>query len=193
MGFEQILSSIEDDTRAQILDIEEKAQKQKEQVLREGKEKAESIRNKAIMIATEKAAAIEKREHFLAIMEARSLYRKSIKEKIDKAFFILKEESNFQDDESYAAIFASMVNKAILELGDNCNIKVAKADLEKAKKITSKANIEASNLVFGLFAESKDGKKLIDYSPNALIEYLHEDLEEAFYAKIVNNESLDVL
>lgn len=178
-----------------ISEINKRKELEVSKILSDAREEASKIRDKAkhdaleeynsiIAKAESEAHQIDVREHSKAIIEAKHLMYDAISAKLADAEAKLQNGIyKYKKTESYAALLSKLYSKAIETLGKDCSVYVAKDDIPLIKKKGAKTNISEapSSFYFGLYAQSADGKRVLDYGFSGIMSLA----KNSFYSKLL--------
>ena len=181
MGLEEIIDSIEKESankREKILDDARKeAEKRKEmadakadETIKKFKKRGEFDGNRIISI-----------NHSKNIIESRFDYQSRVEDAVKNGKdTLIQNIKRILESEIYPKLIEKILDKAVLELGDDCIIEARKEDIKRIPKGAGFNLKENKSLEGGIIAYSKDRKMYIDYSLLNIIRLYEEKIMKKF-------------
>jgi vacuolar-type H+-ATPase subunit E/Vma4 len=182
MGLDELVKQIKDETDAKVAELLDKAKKQSQEESIKAEEHAVKIMQHYKQKGKLDAEQILAREHSISIIESKLILQRAIDDKISESYMFLNNNMDrFIKSKRYAALLDKLVLMAKLELGDKCVIEARKEDIKLIVNAKAKAN---NDIRSGIMAYSEDGKRYINYSLDALIAGMKEQLSKRFSENI---------
>ncbi len=166
-----------------VREIKENAKKEAERIIREGKDEAENILRQAEEGVKKRLKEIkedaenrkkqtELRSRTLTKIRTKELalgMKKEAVERVYQEFLAFLKNMKGREKER---TFRSMIRLARKQIGEPETIYVRKEDSAFAKKIFREFQIKTKDIEGGFILESKDGKEMVDFSFEAILEML---------------------
>ncbi|MCL4387881.1 V-type ATP synthase subunit E family protein [Candidatus Marsarchaeota archaeon] len=184
MGLEEIVAGIDKRKEQETSKLLSEARAEADRIMNEAKEKASSESKGIISKAEFEASQIKAREQSKANLEAKRLLYGSMSDKLSAAEAELRASiSEYKNTEDYKALVLKLYSNALDALGNDCEVHAAKDDMQLIKKKFPKAKLyEAQEgFAFGLYANSSDGKMVIDYGLDSIL----SKVKDGFYSRLI--------
>jgi vacuolar-type H+-ATPase subunit E/Vma4 len=184
MSLEKIAEHIEKETDIKIKKTILEAQMKANSTARETNEKVEKI----IKEANEKASILAEEKRNMERAKTNVEKTKILKNAVSDAFKksidnLYKSEDKFSKGGEYERLVTMLIKEAKKGLGDDAVIYMNKEDYEKFSK--KEKNVKPyKKRIFGIYAESKDGKLSIDLSINKIIQRLEEKIAAKLLSRL---------
>ncbi len=180
MGFDEILKQIEDERDQRIKQALSAAKAELARIGAETEQKEKALRANARAATKEDTMRTMDREIYFYKTEARRLQREAINATVTEALKELAENiGDFTASPKYPKLLAELASKTKSELGNDIIVQARKEDIDRLKKLLpASATIETTKerLSGGFKATSRDGKRSIDFSIDAISERLQDKL-----------------
>ncbi|MEM0154281.1 MAG: V-type ATP synthase subunit E family protein [Methanothrix sp.] len=184
MGLEEIVAGIEKRKELETSKLLSEAKAEANRIMNEAKAKAALESNKIISKAEFEASQIKAREQSKANLEAKRIFYSAIADKLSAAEAELKASiAEYKATDDYRALILKLYSNALDALGKDCEVYVSKDDIPTIKKKFPKAKLMEAreNFTFGLYANSSDGKLVIDYGLNNIL----SKVRDGFYSRLI--------
>ncbi len=178
MGLEKIAEHIEKETDTKIKRIILEAQVKANQEIKSANAAADLIMKeageKAVVLAAEKTNIEKAKTNVEKMKIIKTAVSEAFKESINSLY---KSEDKFSKTKEYDKLMPLLIKEAKKSLGDDAVIYVNKEDLEKFGKKEKNLKIYKKK-IFGVYAESNDGKLSIDMSISRLIQEMEDKIAQ---------------
>jgi len=184
MGLEEIISEINKRKDLEVSKILSDARAEASRKIEEAKVQSSKESKEILSKAEFEATQIKAREQSKANIEAKRILYEALSEKLLEAESVLHSDiSEYKSTEGYKALLLKLYSNAVDALGKDCKVYVAEDDMPIIKKKFPKAklNAAADGFTFGLYAESADGKMVVDYG----LENIILRSKDKFYSRLI--------
>ncbi len=177
MGLEEIIFSIENDTKAKVTKIIDDAKAEAARIRENAAKDAAEYTSEMRFRAQTEANQLIAREASKADIEAKQIYQNAMSSVLNDTISIIRENlSAYAKSDSYTKLLNKLAKRASDELGGDCTIMVQKNDIAKLRGASAKVVSSEEKFVGGLKAASKDQSMYVDYSLEAILESIKDQL-----------------
>lgn len=177
MGLEEIISNIENDTKAKVNKVVDDAKAEASRIRDNAAKDAAEYTSEMRFRSQTEANQLVARETSKADIEAKQIYQNAVSTVLGGTISTIQDNlSGYVKSDAYVKLLNKLAARAIDELDGDCTITVQKADLPKLKGIDAKVVAAKDNFVGGLKAVSKDESMYVDYSLEAILEGMKDQL-----------------
>ncbi|MEM0149519.1 MAG: V-type ATP synthase subunit E family protein [Candidatus Micrarchaeaceae archaeon] len=184
MGLEEIVAGIEKRKELETSKLLSEAKAEADRIMGEAKEKAALESREILSKAEFEASQIKAREQSKASLEAKRMLYGAIAGKLSSAEAELRASiAEYKATDDYKALILKLYSNALDALGKDCEVHAPKDDMPTIKKKFPKAKLlEArEDFIFGLYANSSDGKLVIDYGLDNIL----SKVRDGFYSRLI--------
>ena len=176
MGLEKIAEHIEKETDTKVKKIVLEAQLKANYIMRDADERSKKIMDEATKRARILREEKKEIERAKINVEKSSILKKALSYAFEDSMSNLyKAEEEFSKTKDYERLMSILIKDAKKTLGEDATIFFNKRDLETIGKKEKNAKLY-NKKIFGVYAESKDGKLSMDLSLNKIIQQLEEKI-----------------
>jgi vacuolar-type H+-ATPase subunit E/Vma4 len=176
MSLEKIAEHIEKETDTKVKRIVLEAQVKANSEINAAAKKADEIVKEAaerLNVLSEEKRNIERAKTNVERMNIlKTAISDAFKESINNLY---KAEDKFSKTKEYDKLLSVLIEEAKKSIGNDANIYLNKDDIKKLERKEKNLKVYDKN-IFGIYAESKDGKISMDMSINKIIQSMEEKI-----------------
>ena len=184
MSLEKITEHIEKETNTKIKKIIMEAQLKANNYIKQANEGAERIRTEGKKKLKEEIDERDRVEKANMLVESESIVKKAVSDAFKESMKNLYSgEKDFSREKEYEKVIQTMIKTAKEKLGPDAVIYMNSEDFERFGK--KEKNVKTSKKrIFGVYAESSDGRLSVDLTLNRIIQNAEESIAQEVLKKI---------
>lgn len=187
MGLEEILDSIDRETRVKIESIGRRAREESESIIESAKSEAERLLNESVSKARAEGESEMGRAIASKRMELRRRYQNSINRAVsDSIARIYDSADDFRSGETYARLIPLLYKRVVEALGADCIIRMREDDAKLLGESIGDRLRRDDGVVAGMIGVSRDGLREVDYSFKSIIGMVENDLVRSLSEMVVD-------
>ena len=184
MSLEKITEHIEKETDTKVKKLIMEAQLKANNSIKQANEEAEKIRIESKKRLEEEIDERERVEKAKTSVESESIVKKAVSDAFKESMKNLYDgEKDFSKEKEYEKVIQTLIKTAKDKLGPDAVIYMNSEDSEKFGK--KEKNVKTSRKhIFGVYAESGDGRLSVDLTLSRIIQNAEESIAQEVLKKI---------
>lgn len=185
MALDDIISKIDKEADQQSSNIINEANSNAREIINNAKKAAEKIDERARTRANRIRESIEKAGEADIGAKVNEIIQRATKNAFDLSMLnLMSAADEFKKDKMYEKLIVKLLSEAKEKLGEDIIVYMDKDDTIRFKGLGQNIKVSKKPMDGGFYAQSSDGKKIIDMSMERIIESIRDKIGEKIIERL---------